>query len=235
MPLPFLSMATTTLDWGDGSGDKLYVNYTNGRLDEDTPITSDPNTTGNSRMKVITYTTTEGGTAQGTVTVTQASGSSDVTVTLHPGAFVSGTYASISGQNNPVGKDENNTTYATVNLKTGNGADTTAFWSFDCSSIPAGATIVSVSCRAKAMTQQAGGNRVTTYEIQMYKGTSTAKGSSTNLTTSASALNLSCGSWTRSELDQCYIRLHAIRGKNSTTTTYYLRFYGATLTVVYRE
>lgn len=53
-------------------------------------------------------------------------------------------------------------------------------------------------------------------------------------TGSASAHDISCGSWTRSELNDCNIRLYAKRGKNSTTTTYYLRFYGATLTIVYR-
>lgn len=226
-------MASKTIDWGDGSGDKIILTYDEARGNQSVSVSSDPNT-GLERTKTVTFTTLEGGTITRTLTVRQAGGISEHTITLHPAAFVSGTYASISGQTNPVGKDENNTTYATVNLKTGNAADTTAFWSFDCSEIPANAQIMSVECTAKAMTQQAGGNRVTTYEMQLYKGTTTAKGSRTNLTTSASTLDLSCGTWTRAELDQCYIRLHAIRGKNSTTTTYYLRFYGASLTITYR-
>lgn len=224
---------TQEFDWGDGSGEKFSLTFGSAEGPADVAFNTPPNTSETARQKTVTVRTTLGGLVTKVVTLIQR-GAEALVHSVTPSAFVSGSYASISGQTNPVGKDENSTSYATVNLKTGNAADTTAFWKFDCSAIPADATIVSVECRAKAMTQQAGGNRVTTYEMQLYKGTTTAKGSSTQLTTSAAAYDLTCGTWTRAELDDINLRLHAVRGKNSTTTTYYLRFYGATLTVKYR-
>lgn len=225
---------TQQIDWGDGSGDKIQLDFNAASGAQDVRVSSDPNMSENTRTKTVSFATIAGGLVTRILTVRQEPGVKEYTVELTPAAFVSGQYASISGQTNVVGKDETSTSYATVNLKTGNAAETWAFWSFDTSVIPAGATIVSVACSAKAMTQQTGGNRVTTYEMQLYKGTTTAKGSKTTLSTTATAYDMSCGSWTRAELDQCYIRLHAIRGKNSTTTTYYLRFYGATLKVTYK-
>ena len=72
---------------------------------------------------------------------------------LNPSAYVSygatSGNASIQNQTNPVGKSSSNTTYATLTTSTTRSATSYAFWKFDCSSIPSGAIIESVSCVAK--------------------------------------------------------------------------------------
>lgn len=154
------------------------------------------------------------------------------TFTCNPSAFVSGSYSSISGQTNPIGKSQSSTSYATITCRTGRNAESYAFWSFDCSEIPDTATIDSVSCVAKCYVSST--SYVTTRGVQLYKGTTTAKGSSTTFSNSTSSTQtLSCGTWTRSELDTCYIRVYGKRGTSSTSSSATMRFYGATLTIVY--
>ena len=63
--------------------------------------------------------------------------------------FISATAYSTSNTSNPVGKTTSNTTYAQINLTRNSNAVTEAFWGFDCSSIPEGATITSVTCSCK--------------------------------------------------------------------------------------
>lgn len=158
--------------------------------------------------------------------------------TLYPSGYDSTnySYASVNSSyplSNPVGKASSNTSYCQVNLKTGSGAETYVFYKFDCSAIPTDATINSVSCSAKGYISQTNSNRINTRQMQLYYGTSTAKGSAYTLSTSTSATNLTAGTWTRAELNDIRIRLYAKRGSSNTTTTYYLRFYGATLTINY--
>lgn len=224
---------TQTIDWGDGSGDKITLTYSAASGAQDVSITSAKNTGSSTRSKTVSFKTTAGGTVTKTVTVTQEPGVKEYTVTFNPSAFVSGTYQSISGQTNPVGKSETNTTYATVNLKTGSRATTNAIWSFDCSSIPSNATIVSVTCKAKCSINNTQSNRISTRTIQLYSNT-TAKGSSYTVANSTTAFSITAGTWTRTELNNARIRLDATRGTNSTSSSYYFRFYGATLTVTYR-
>lgn len=153
-----------------------------------------------------------------------------------PAAFVDGSYASITGQNNPIGHGSNYTTnYAQVNLTTGSQAETYAKWSFDLSSISNFADIKSVSCSVRLLISSTSSTYVPTRQVQLYSG-NTAKGSATTVSsTSATVLNLTCGSWTREELENCYVRLYAKRGTSNTTTNYYFRFYGATLTIEYED
>ena len=155
-------------------------------------------------------------------------------LTAHPGKYLEGDYsfASISNATNPVGKGANNTTYAKITLKTGTSAETWVYWPFDLSAIPSNATIDSVSCSAKADVYVGIGSHITSRTIQLYSGT-TGKGSATNLTTSETAHNLDCGTWTRAELQDCRLRMYAIRGASSISTNSYLYFYGADLTVTY--
>ena len=155
-------------------------------------------------------------------------------LTAHPGKYLEGDYsfASISNATNPVGKGANNTTYAKITLKTGTSAETWVYWPFDLSAIPSNATIDSVSCSAKADASVEIVSFITSRTIQLYSGT-TGKGSATNLTTSETAHNLDCGTWTRAELQDCRLRTYARRGASSTSTNSYLYFYGADLTVTY--
>lgn len=145
-------------------------------------------------------------------------------------------YASVSSSypfSNPVGKGSSNTTYAQWNLTTGSNAESYVFYKFNLSEIPADATINSVTCKAKAYINQTNSSRISARTIQLYYQNLTAKGSATTISSSTSVLTLTCGTWTRKELDECHIRLYAKRGTSNTTTTYYCRFYGADLTINY--
>ena len=153
---------------------------------------------------------------------------------LNPSAYVSygatsGT-ASIQNQTNPVGKSSSNTTYATLTTSTTRSATSYAFWKFDCSSIPSGATIESVSCVAKCYVNNT--SRIGTRSVQLYYGTSTAKGSSVSFGNSTTATQtLDCGTWTREELNDINIRVAGTRGTSTRSAS--IRFYGADLTVTY--
>ena len=154
---------------------------------------------------------------------------------LNPSAYVSygatSGNASIQNQTNPVGKSSSNTTYATLTTSTTGGSTSYAFWKFDCSSIPSGATIESVSCVAKCYVSST--TRIGTRSVQLYYGTSTAKGSSVSFSNSTTATQtLDCGTWTRTELDDINIRVAGTRNATSTRSAT-IRFYGADLTVTY--
>ena len=154
------------------------------------------------------------------------------TITAHP-TNVADDHAYASVTNTTSGyTDASSTTYATINLTTGSGATTYIYFTFDFSDIPAGATIDSVSCSAKAYINTTNSSRITTRQIQLYSGT-TAKGSASTISNSTTAFNMTAGSWTRNELQNARIRLYGVRGTSNTTSTYYFRFYGATFTVNY--
>ena len=153
---------------------------------------------------------------------------------LNPSAYVSygatSGNASIQNQTNPVGKSSSNTTYATLTTSTTDGATSYAFWKFDCSSIPIGAIIESVSCVAKCYVTST--SRIGTRSVQLYYGTSTAKGSSVSFGNSTTATQtLDCGTWTREELNDINIRVAETRGTSTRSAS--IRFYGADLTVAY--
>ena len=153
---------------------------------------------------------------------------------LNPSAYVSygatSGNASIQNQTNPVGKSSSNTTYATLTTSTTGGSTSYAFWKFDCSSIPSGATIESVSCLAKCSVSST--TRISTRSVQLYYGTNTAKGSSVSFNNSTTATQtLDCGTWTRAELDDINIRVAGTRGTSTRSAT--IQFYGADLTVTY--
>ena len=156
------------------------------------------------------------------------------TIMVYPSAYLTSpsSYASVSNMTNPVGKDSSNTTYATINLKTGSRAETYVYFPFDFSSIPDNATIDSISCKAKGYISSTSSSYINTRQMQLFTGT-TAKGSATNLTTSATAQTLTCGIWTASELKNCRLRMYAKRGTSSTSTSRNMRFYGAEITVTY--
>lgn len=225
---------TKTIDWGDGSGDKIMLTYPSATGNQQVSVTSDPNETGVQRTKVVTISSDIGGVVSSKLSVVQkARELKEYTITLYPSAFISGQYASISGQTNPVGKGSTSTSYSTINLKTGSRAETWAYYGFDTSQIPANAEIVSVTCSEKCYISNTTNNRIGTRQIQLFSGT-TAKGSATTVSTSTTAQNMTCGTWTRQELNDCRIRMYAVRGTQYTTTTYYFRFYGATLTIKYK-
>ena len=116
---------------------------------------------------------------------------------------------------------------------TGSGATTTIYLNFDCSSIPEGATIDSVSCSVRCGTQ--GTNYYSTRTVQMATGTTT-KGSATTMSGSNSSPTthtLSVGSWTAAEIRNAKLKFYIVRGSSNTSTDATFSIYGATLTVEY--
>ena len=155
------------------------------------------------------------------------------TISGHPTSYDSDYSAySVSGLNQGE-TDSSSTNYATINLTRGSHAETSIYYNFSLNT-PTGATINSVECTAKCYISNTQSNRIATREVRLYSG-STAKGSSATVSNSTSVFDVTAGTWTASELNNAKIRIHAIRGTNATTTNYYFRFYGATITVEYTE
>ena len=146
------------------------------------------------------------------------------TKTFYPGAYKANSddYYDMKNATNPVGKGSANTTYASFKNRPYQSG--IVYWPFDTSIIPAEATIDSVACMAKGSC-----NSSTKGSMQLYSGT-VAKGSATSTKTSAAVYNLSCGTWTRAELDNIRL-LTKITNANSNSSIFY--FYGADLTVAY--
>lgn len=147
------------------------------------------------------------------------------TKTFYPGAYVAddpADYYNMIDATNPVGKGSANTTYASFKNRPYQSG--TVYWPFNASIIPAEATIDSVACKAKGSC-----NISTKGSMQLYSGT-VAKGSATSTKTSAAAYSLSCGTWTRAELDNIRL-LTKITNTSSGSSIFY--FYGADLTVTY--
>ena len=222
-------MATTTISWGDGSGDNIYLTYPSASGDQTVTVTSDANT-GAARTKTVTFTAGSGtNTATQTLTVNQAAGRQQYTVSFKPSSYDTVNYSWSSSSNISRGyTNSSSTTYARFAIPKPYG-EAYVYYKFDTSSIPDGAEIVSVSCTAKA---NASGNSTTTpiKQIQMATGT-TLKGSATTISSTASEKTLTVGDWTLAELRDARVRPYAKTG--NTTATYNLDFYGATLTVTY--
>lgn len=224
-------MAITTIPWGDGSGDNIYLSAPSQTGDQSVSVTSDPNT-GAARSKVVTFSAS--GVSPVSLTINQEAGTpQEVITSLHPTSYDQNDYSYYSFSNPGNGyADSDSGNYATIYASRGNNAESWVYYKFDTSSIPAGATILEVSCTAKCSTN---GNNTTlpTRTIQMCSGT-TAKGSATALSSSTGLRTLSIGSWTKAELDDARIKIYLKRGTSNVETSYYARFYGATLTIKYQ-
>ena len=125
-----------------------------------------------------------------------------------------------------------NTSYAQINLTRNANAVTQIYYNFGTLDIPSGATICSVSCTCKCSINQTNSSRITTRQAQLYSG-STAMGTAYTVANSTTAFSITAGTWTASQLASAKLRLYAVRGTSNTTSSYYFRLYGATLTVNY--
>ena len=221
-----------TIPWNTGSGN-IILDYS-GEGDDTVSVSSDANDLKQERSQTLTF-KTSGNEVTRQVTVVQAAKEAVIvegTFSGHPTSYDSGYSAySVSGLNQGQ-TDATSTNYATINLTRGSRAETSIYYNFDTSSIPANATIKSVTCRAKCYISTTNSNRIVTREVRLYSG-STAKGSAATVSNSTSAFRVTAGTWTRAELTNAKIRVHAVRGTSNTNTNYYFRFYGATLTVEY--
>lgn len=140
-------------------------------------------------------------------------------------------YSTSNIENGYNGSD--NTSYAQINLTRNANAVTYIYYIFGSfSEIPSGATINSVSCTCKCSINNTTASRVATREARLYSGT-TAMGTAYTVANSTTAFSITPGTWTRAELQNARLRLYAVRGTSNTTSSYYFRFYGATLTVSY--
>lgn len=123
----------------------------------------------------------------------------------YPAAYT--TSGSISGTRykNAVGKGADTSAVSGNDYASG-GSSSKAYiyYSFDFSAIPSDATINSVACQVKGHAENTSRS---TCNVQLYVGTSTAKGSASKFTsTSAQTLTLTTGSWTRSEVADMRLR-----------------------------
>lgn len=155
------------------------------------------------------------------------------TVSTVPSSYDTKNYKFNSASNITSGySSSNSTTYATINLTSGSYAETYIYYKFDLSSIPAEATIDSITCTAKAFVSNANTRYINSAQLQMFTGL-TAKGSATSLSTSANVYTLTAGTWTRNEILDARVRVYAKRGTRSTSSSIYIGFYGASISVTY--
>jgi hypothetical protein len=160
------------------------------------------------------------------------------TLTTIPSSFdsVNSSYDSVYSNLEP----SNGLTAANSNTRTCVYSNTTAnstsvlWYNFDCSEIPEGATITSVSCQAGAACYN-NGSYFTIRNLQLFVGTTIAKGNPVTITGNGGTVaqhTLDCGSdWSRSDLDNLKIRIYVQRGSQTSAASF--SFWGATLTIDY--
>ena len=161
------------------------------------------------------------------------------TLTFHPSAVLEDMCSvesvdSSHPYSNVIGQGTDSSKYAQWYMVKGGSARTKVYYSFDLSAIPANAIITSVICKGKCQSQNnsilRGGNTT----LSLYSGT-TEMASTANQAfgTSAKIVELPQVSWTREQLTDCRILIHAARGLLNTNTSYYIRCFGIDLTVTY--
>lgn len=159
------------------------------------------------------------------------------TISAHPTSYDTSnySYSSISSSY-PIANaytDSSSTSYCQVNWKTGSNAESYVYLKFNFSDIPVGATIKTVTAKAKGYVNTTNSSRVTSRQMQLATGT-TLKGSALTMSNSTSEQTFSSvGTWTRAELLDAGIRYYVKRGTSNTSSSYNFRMYGATMTVTY--
>lgn len=123
------------------------------------------------------------------------------------------------------------TSYCTIVLARGEGAETYLYYNFDTSSLPANAIIHRVNCTARYYISNTTSTNVASRNIQMFSN-GTAKGSALSMG-SLTGRSFPTVTWTRQELENVSIRVYAKRGTANTKTGYNIRFYGAYLDIYY--
>lgn len=132
-----------------------------------------------------------------------------------------------------IGKGSDNTdSYAEWNILQGSSAQGRVYYRFDVSSIPNDATINSVNCTVRASREE---GRLTTFSTLALKIVIGTTEESSYVTVendeSVAVYDLKSITCTRDELTNVGICLHSSRGLFSTTTDFWVRLYGATLSV----
>lgn len=225
-------MAITTIPWGDGSGDNIYLSAPSQTGDQSVSVTSDPNT-GAARSKVVTFSAS--GVSPVSLTINQEAGEQEYTGVFYLSSYDTEdkSYYSLTNVANAYSTDLESTSQCSINLTRGANAETWIYFKFDTSSIPANATILSVSCKVVCRISNTSASNVESRIVQMTSGT-TAKGDPSNMSTTMTTRTLSPGTWTRAELQDARVKLYAKRGTSNTSTNYTIQIRCAELTIVYR-
>ena len=145
------------------------------------------------------------------------------TATSYPVSYTTSGTINGTRYKNAIGKGAD-TSAVSGNDSSNGGSSSTAHidYKFEFEGVPENATIDSVTCRVKGHLKNTSRS---TANLQMYHG-STAKGTRTKFTsTSAQTITVSCGTWTREEIDDMYLRF--------TIGHYGGLVNGATVTVTY--
>lgn len=229
-------MATTTIPWGDGSGDNIYLTYSSASGDQTVEVSSDANT-GAARSKVITFTSNIGSITRQLTVNQEAGGPQEYTLTVYPSSYDTTNsvyYSWVSGYGASRGyTSATSTTDARANLIRGSNAETYVYWQFDLSSIPDDATITSVELKAKAQ-KSGSASQVKTVYLAVCNDTTEVGSTSSVTSTSSSTFTLDTGSgWTGASIKNLKLLHYGKRGTSNTNYAIPLIFYGATLTIKY--
>lgn len=227
----------TEIPWGDGSGDKIYLSRNASEGDQVVQVSSDANS-GAARTKVVTFTSGVGN-IQRQLTINQAAGRVKKTLVVNFSAFDDDhSYQSISNISNAYKGTGSSSSYCSINMKTGNYAETWFYFKFDTSQIPVNAEIESISCSVRnyAISQIVQNNRFSSAYMTMSSGT-TEKGTSINILQNYSnaVRTFQAGTWTAQECQDVRVKFYAKRTTTNATTNYAMRVYGGTLTITYYE
>ena len=133
-----------------------------------------------------------------------------------------------------IGKGSDNTdSYAEWNIKRGRFTQSRVHYRFNVSSIPSDATINSVNCTIRAARQSARLTEFSTFTSKIVIGTTEfgTDHASVSNDESVAVYDLPSITCTREELTNVGIVLHAARGISSSNTDFWVRLYGATLSV----
>lgn len=132
-----------------------------------------------------------------------------------------------------IGKGSDNTdSYAEWNIVRGRFVQSRVYYSFDASSIPMDATINSVNCTVRASRQKAKVTEFSTLTLKIVVGTTEESSYATvENNESVNVYDLPSKTYTRDELTNVGIVMHSARGISSPNKDFWVRLYGATLSV----
>ena len=132
-----------------------------------------------------------------------------------------------------IGKGSNNTdSYAEWNILRGSSAQGRVYYRFNVSSIPNDATINSVNCTVRASRETGRFTTFSSLTLKIVIGTTEELDHATVANNeSVDVYDLPSITCTRDELTNVGIVIHSSRGLFSTNTDFWVRLYGATLSV----
>lgn len=132
-----------------------------------------------------------------------------------------------------IGKGSDNTdSYAEWNIVQGRFTQSRVYYRFDVSSIPMDATINSVNCTVRASRQNARVTEFSTLTLKIVIGTTEESNYATvENNESVNVYDLPSKTYTRDELTNIGIVIHSARGISSPNKDFWVRLYGATLSV----